>query len=262
MFNLDGYEIILERPQKNGVKIYSARHIQSASNVKIHFLPVAKHPKDLQENIFQYFLPLKKIISNHIARVYAIEKISDASTSGIAFIIEEFSGISLKDYLKKNSPFDTDQFIHVAIQIVTAINNLHKAGLSHNGLTSSNIAITPGEKNICINDFAFGMYTAFSPNTLHHPGSGQLAITADHLPYISPEQTGRMNCEIDYRTDFYSLGIILYELLTGNPPFTSNQPMELISFRPAVSAQCILSINSVKGCSFAAKTWMNVSKII
>ena len=99
MFNLDGYQIIIERPPKNGVKIYSARHIQSASKVKIHFLPVTKHPKDLQEEIYNYFLPLKKLISNHIIRVYAIEKISEASTSGIAFIIGEFAGISLKEYL-------------------------------------------------------------------------------------------------------------------------------------------------------------------
>jgi len=235
MFNLDGYEIILERPPKNGVKIYSARHIQSTSKVKIQFLPVTKHPKDRQEAVYQYFLPLKKLISRHIVRVYAIEKISDASTSGIAFIIGEFEGISLKKYLAKNGPLNSDQFIHSAVQIVTAVNNLHKIGLSHNGLTSTNIAIAPGNNNICINDFAFGMYSAFSPNALNHPDSGQIIITDNHLPYISPEQTGRMNCEIDYRTDFYSLGIIFYELLTGTPPFTGSKPMELIHAHMAKS---------------------------
>ncbi len=48
------------------------------------------------------------------------------------------------------------------------------------------------------------------------------------LAYISPEQTGRMNRGIDYRTDFYSLGVTLYELLTGELPFQSNDPMELL----------------------------------
>src|SRR5439155_14605266 len=48
------------------------------------------------------------------------------------------------------------------------------------------------------------------------------------LPYISPEQTGRMNRAIDYRTDFYSLGVILYEFLTGAPPFTSGDTLEII----------------------------------
>jgi serine/threonine protein kinase len=48
------------------------------------------------------------------------------------------------------------------------------------------------------------------------------------LAYISPEQTGRMNRGIDYRTDFYSLGVTFYELLTGKLPFESDDPMELV----------------------------------
>src|SRR5262249_52959473 len=48
------------------------------------------------------------------------------------------------------------------------------------------------------------------------------------LPYVSPEQTGRMNRTIDYRTDFYSLGVIFYEMLTGSPPFRSQDDLELI----------------------------------
>jgi hypothetical protein len=53
--------------------------------------------------------------------VYAIEKISEASTSGIAFTIEEFAGVSLKEYLVKTGPLNSDQFIQIAVQIVTAI---------------------------------------------------------------------------------------------------------------------------------------------
>ena len=53
-------------------------------------------------------------------------------------------------------------------------------------------------------------------------------IFKEWLAYISPEQTGRMNRAIDYRTDLYSLGATLYELLTGNPPFMTTDPLELL----------------------------------
>ena len=228
MLNLDGYDILLEHPPKNRVKIYSARHIQTGSKVKILFLPVQKSSKDVYENIYQYFQPLKKLASKHISRVYAIEKITDASTSGIAFIIEAFEGISLKEYLSKNGPLSVEQFINVALQLVTAVNDLHKTGLSHNGLTNTNVAIDPIKNHVNVTDFAFDMSTVLSPTAPSAEKNGRATIDEAHLPYISPEQTGRMNREVDYRTDFYTLGILFYEVLTGAPPFTSESFMELI----------------------------------
>ena len=55
-----------------------------------------------------------------------------------------------------------------------------------------------------------------------------LALMPSTLAYLSPEQTGRMNRVVDYRTDFYSLGVTFYELLTGGLPFRSDDPLELI----------------------------------
>ncbi len=227
MFNLNGYEIIQQRAPKNSVKIYDARHIPSAGKVKIHFLPIQEPSGEIFENIYQYFLPLKKIFSRHLARVYAIEKISDASASGIAFIIESIESQPLKNYLLQNGPLTFDEFIPVAVQSVTAINDLHKAGLSHNGLTSAGIAFDPEKNHICINDFAFGMHAVLSPMARNRRKTDPIIIADEYLPYIAPEQTGRMNSPIDYRTDFYSLGIIFHELLTGTPPF-SGSAMALI----------------------------------
>ncbi|WP_202224458.1 protein kinase, partial [Okeania sp. KiyG1] len=61
--------------------------------------------------------------------------------------------------------------------------------------------------------------------------------------YMSPEQTGRMNRGIDYRSDFYSLGITFYELLTGRLPFQSTDPMELVHFHIARQPQSIIELN-------------------
>lgn len=66
------------------------------------------------------------------------------------------------------------------------------------------------------------------------------------LAYISPEQTGRMNRGIDYRTDFYSLGVTFYELLTGELPFQSNDPMELVHCHIAKLPPSLREVKSKK----------------
>ncbi|MCG8038099.1 MAG: AAA family ATPase [Candidatus Thiodiazotropha taylori] len=76
---------------------------------------------------------------------------------------------------------------------------------------------------------------------LLNPGRGRWSSSVSYrpqfLPYISPEQTGRMNRIVDYRTDFYSLGIILFEMLTGELPFKSEDPLELIHQHIAIEAK-------------------------
>jgi len=228
MFTLKDYEILHEKSPRDGIKIYSARHVLSASRVNIYFLPIAEKTKSLSDTIYQNYLPLQKLTSPHVARVYAIKKISEAATSGIAFIVEDSEGIPLKKYLSKNQPLAIEKFIQIAIQLVTAVNDLHKAGLTHRGLTSSTILINPSQHHIYINEFAFGMTPVPEPVSFEQKNQNRITLAEEYLPYISPEQTGRMNQDVDYRTDFYSLGIIFYELLTGILPFTGKRPMELI----------------------------------
>lgn len=69
-------------------------------------------------------------------------------------------------------------------------------------------------------------------------------VLENTLAYISPEQTGRMNRGIDYRTNFYSLGVTFYELLTGKLPFQSNDPMELLHCHIAKTVPLLHKINS------------------
>ena len=228
MFSLKDYEILHEKSPKDGVKIYSARHVHSSSRVNIFFLTVAEKAKVIAETIYQTYLPLQKLTSPHVARVYAIKKISDATTSGIAFIVEEVEGILLKKYLTKHQPMAVEKFIHIAIQLVSAVNDLHKAGLTHGGLTPQTIIIDPEPGHVCINDFAFELIPYNKPGSFDSKNKAPINLTEAYLPYISPEQTGRMNRDVDFRTDFYSLGIIFYELLTGILPFTGERPMELI----------------------------------
>ena len=86
-----------------------------------------------------------------------------------------------------------------------------------------NIFVDPASGTVKLT--GFGLATRLpreNPNTLNPQ------LTGETLPYISPEQTGRMNRALDYRSDFYSLGATLYEFFSGRAPFGSREPMEIV----------------------------------
>jgi predicted ATPase/signal transduction histidine kinase len=110
-----------------------------------------------------------------------------------------------------------------ALQIVGALAGLHRAGVVHRGLSPRSVLVHAETGRIRLTDFADAARNA----------AEALLPLARHqyrtrLPYAAPEQTGRINRACDYRTDFYSLGALLYELLIGRPPFVADDPIELM----------------------------------
>lgn len=145
----------------------------------------------------------------------------------IALVMEHFPGISLSKFIKSDNSADSLQNLisklNLAEKIVTTISEIHNAGIIHKDLTPFNILVNSDCSDIRIIDF--GISTNLSQENITVANSPQLEGA---LPYISPEQTGRMNRKLDYRSDYYSIGIILYELFTGILPFTMTDPMQLI----------------------------------
>jgi len=139
-----------------------------------------------------------------------------------AIIFEDFTGESIKSFISDKS-FPVGEFLRIAIQIAEILGRIHESNIIHKNINPSNILLNPKTGEIKIIDFG-------SSTSLSHE---MPAILVPNLPegtlsYISPEQTGRMNRIIDYRTDFYSLGATLYHFIMGFPPFRSEDPLELI----------------------------------
>ncbi|MEG5037570.1 MULTISPECIES: AAA family ATPase [unclassified Microcoleus] len=137
-------------------------------------------------------------------------------------LLEDFGGESLK-ILLDGRPLALPEFLHLAIQITDALGKVHQKNVIHKDINPSNIVLNPQTGQLKIIDF--GLSTILSQE---NPSLKSLNLLEGTLAYISPEQTGRMNRSLDYRTDFYSLGVTFYELLTNQLPFASVDALELV----------------------------------
>ncbi|BAZ50813.1 multi-sensor signal transduction multi-kinase [Nostoc sp. NIES-4103] len=148
--------------------------------------------------------------------------------NGYILVMEDFGSISLKDWRQTKqgigkNPISLSEFFHIAIEISSILDGLHRHRIIHKDIKPANILIHPTTGDIKLIDFSIATLLPKEIQVMTNPSSLE-----GTLAYISPEQTGRMNRGIDYRTDFYSLGVTFFELLTGQLPFTTTEPMELV----------------------------------
>ncbi|TWH61895.1 trifunctional serine/threonine-protein kinase/ATP-binding protein/sensor histidine kinase [Dulcicalothrix desertica] len=184
----------------------------------------------------QYTIALNLDIPG-IIKPYSLE----THYNGYALVMEDFDGVSLKEWVVQNGDWgakDKADFLSIAVQIATILDGLHRHHVIHKDIKPANILIHPQTRQIKLIDLSISSLLPRETQQLQNPN-----ILEGTLGYISPEQTGRMNRLVDYRTDFYSLGVTFYELLTGKLPFVSNEPMELVHSHIAKQALPAHSIN-------------------
>jgi predicted ATPase/serine phosphatase RsbU (regulator of sigma subunit) len=137
-------------------------------------------------------------------------------------IFEDMDGIPLRSFISNNN-LSLQVLLEIFLSIVLIINQIHKNNIIHKDINPLNILIQPETLKIKIIDF--GISSIYSKENIEHTA---VDFLEGSIHYISPEQTGRMNRPIDYRSDFYSLGITFYELLTGKTPFESSDTLDVI----------------------------------
>ncbi|MDB6010865.1 MAG: domain S-box protein [Gammaproteobacteria bacterium] len=123
------------------------------------------------------------------------------------------------------------EFLSLAIAITNAVAQAHAQGLIHKDIKPANILIDAGDR-VFLTGFGSASLSPREGQVLQPP-----EVLSGTLPYMAPEQTGRMNRSIDSRSDLYSLGVTLFELLTGRLPFIASDPLDWIhchiALRPA-----------------------------
>jgi predicted ATPase/signal transduction histidine kinase/GAF domain-containing protein len=174
----------------------------------------------------------------------------EPSANGYALVMEDFGGVSLSNYLKtsyletssdrnfNHSSISLADFLPIAIQLTDILHYLYQTRIIHKDIKPANILINPTTKQIKLTDFSIA--SLLPRETQEIQNANTLEGT---LAYLSPEQTGRMNRGIDYRSDFYSLGVTFYSLLTGELPFQSNDPLEIVHCHLAQQAAPAQKIN-------------------
>ncbi|WP_281884369.1 diguanylate cyclase [Paenibacillus sp. YYML68] len=137
-------------------------------------------------------------------------------------VLEDIQGRSLKKLLAEET-FDQGTLLQLAVSLVDILGGIHEQQVLHKDLKPSNIIWNTETGRVQIIDF--DMSVKLLKEKQEYSNTGYIEGT---LAYISPEQTGRINRSIDYRSDYYSLGVILYEMLTGVKPYDSSSMTEQV----------------------------------
>jgi PAS domain S-box-containing protein len=141
---------------------------------------------------------------------------------GPAIVFPDLAATPLRTILEKGlRPWQ--QWLDYAISLAHILGRLHEARITHKQISPDHLLLAADDGSPQLIDFSLATRLTREQADWNTP---QLALA--HLPYIAPEQTGRINRAIDYRTDFYSYGCTLYELFTGRPPFCGDDPMALV----------------------------------
>lgn len=218
MITLTGYQISSQIYESFNSQIY--RGIRLLDNQPVIF-KVLKQDYPTPQELNRYRQEYKVIRSLSFDGAIAAYDLKPYGRT-LVIILEDFGAISLKEWIE-NKLLTLAEFLPMAIKIVENLAKIHAAKVIHKDINPANIVVNTTTGQVKIIDF--GIATRFKRE---NPSLKSPNVLEGTLAYISPEQTGRINRSLDYRTDLYSLGVTFYELLTRRLPFETNDPLELV----------------------------------
>ncbi|MEH2121236.1 trifunctional serine/threonine-protein kinase/ATP-binding protein/sensor histidine kinase [Nostoc sp.] len=218
MITLSNYQIIELIYEGTKTTVYRASRNKDSKLVVIKLLKT-EYPelKDIAAFKHEYEL-LKNLDIPGVIKAHSLEKYNN----GFAIVLENFDGTSLSKIIQAEK-IELLDFLNIGIQITQTLGELHQKYIIHKDIKPQNIIVNLENHQVKIIDFSISSLLFEEKPKLSNPD-----LLEGTLAYMSPQQTGRMNRTVDYRTDFYSLGVTFYEMLTGQLPFQVIDPMELV----------------------------------
>lgn len=217
MIEIAGYQVDEKIYESGRSIVYRAQQEKNGQPVIIKTL---KEEYPLPAEVMRYrreYEITRSFDFEGIPRAVGLEKLNNR----LALITEDIGGRDLKHFLTSRT-FTLQQLLNIASSLACIVGEIHTANLVHYDIKSSNVILNPKTDRLQVIDFG-------SVRSLSGAGSiGESRGLAGTLSYMSPEQTGRMNRQVDWRTDLYSLGVTLFELFTGRLPFETTDALELV----------------------------------
>ena len=201
------YEILAEAGHGSMGNVYKARDRETGETVALKLLkPEIASDQAMMERFKNELLYARKITHKNVCRVYEFNRVA-----GVAYTSMEFvEGESLRSVLNRFGALSQKKATNLALQICSGLKEAHAQGIVHRDLKPENVMID-GSGNLKLMDF--GIARSMEAVTR------QTGVMVGTPAYMAPEQVS--GSPVDYRTDIYSLGLMLYEMYAGKPAFSA-----------------------------------------
>lgn len=218
MIHFPGYKVIAKLDETPERLIYRAVRLYDGRTVLLQH-PPAHYPRLTALTRYrQAYKIVNQLPVEAAVQILSLEPYQDQ----LMWVLEDFGGTSLARSHLAGS-FTLTEFLHLAIQMTQRLEQIHQHNIIHKDINPAHFIFNPETNQLKLTGFAIATQLSSQTTILNSPD----AIEGT-LPYVSPEQTGRMNRVMDYRTDFYSLGATFYQMLCQHLPFEVSEAIELV----------------------------------
>lgn len=225
----ENMEIIYASPYS---KIFCGRECDTGQSVILKTGGQDTVTPEAAEKLRREYRKLLKVNNPHVVR-----GLGEVMLGGRYYLKEEFCpGIVLRQLIKQGG-MEWEDFYLIACQMIEGLSALHEAGIIHKDVNPSNVIYEAESGRAVLLDLGISSVFSYEKSEGIRPDNIE-----GTLPYLAPEQTGRINTALDYRADFYSLGITFYEMATGHCPFEAETPTEMIFSHIAKTPPDILAL--------------------
>jgi predicted ATPase/signal transduction histidine kinase len=216
MVSLPGYVTTKLLRESARARVYEVRRKRDALRLIAKVYDISEPGSEAR--VEHEFRVLEGLDFPGVVRVRGVERVGRS----LVLLLDHVDGQNLQEFAD-GAALPVERVLKVAMELSATLAKIHARRVIHRDIKPSNILIEAESGRAILADFGISVLLEQDRQYLYEP-----SMIEGTLPYISPEQTGRTQREVDVRSDLYSLGVTLYELLTGERPFTGKAPLELV----------------------------------